>query len=34
MEKRITFDTIRSFAYVNDGICPMPQKGIVLNFSV
>lgn len=32
MEKLITYETIRSFAYVNDSICPMSPKGIVLHF--
>ena len=32
MEKIITFDTLKSFAYVNDEICAKPIKGIVLQF--
>ncbi len=32
MEKIMTYDTIRNFAYINDGICGKPIKGIVLNF--
>ena len=32
MNKIITYETIRSFAYVNDAICKKPIKGIVINF--
>lgn len=32
MEKIITYETLRSFAYVNDNVCTRPIKGIVLNF--
>ena len=32
MNKIITYETIRSFAYVNDTICKKPIKGIVINF--
>lgn len=32
MEKIITFDTIRQFAYVNDNICKKPICGIVVAF--
>lgn len=32
MEKIITYDNLRSFAYVNDKICQKPIKGIVLSF--
>ncbi len=32
MNKLITYETIRSFAYVNDKICKKPIKGIVINF--
>ena len=32
MNKIITYETIRSFAYVNAAICKKPIKGIVINF--
>ena len=32
MEKIITYEDLRNFAYVNDKIVKMPIKGIVLNF--
>lgn len=32
MEKIITYETLRNFAYVNDGICGRPIRGIVLSF--
>ena len=32
MEKIITYENLRSFAYVNDNVCEHPIKGIVLNF--
>lgn len=32
MEKIITSETIHSFAYINDGICKKPIKGVVLSF--
>lgn len=32
MNKIITYETIRSFAYVNDAICKKPIRGIVINF--
>ena len=32
MEKIITMENLRSFAYVNDRICEKPFRGIVLNF--
>ena len=32
MEKIITFDTLRSFAYCNDQICARPIRGMVLRF--
>ncbi len=32
MEKIITYENIRRFAYVNDAVCRMPVKGIVLYF--
>ena len=32
MEKIITYDNLRYFAYVNDKICEMPIKGIVISF--
>lgn len=32
MEKLITYETLRNFAYVNDRICTRPIKGIVLKF--
>lgn len=32
MNKIITYETIRSFAYVNDKVCKKPIKGIVINF--
>jgi dipeptidyl aminopeptidase/acylaminoacyl peptidase len=32
MEKIITYEKLRNFAYVNDKIVKMPIKGIVLNF--
>ena len=32
VEKIMTYDTIRSFAYVNDAICVKPIKGIVVSF--
>lgn len=32
MEKIMTYETLRSFAYVNDGIVKHPIRGIVLSF--
>ena len=32
MNKIITYETIRNFAYINDFICDKPIKGIVINF--
>lgn len=32
MEKIITYETLRRFAYVNDTICKKPIKGIVISF--
>lgn len=32
MEKLITMDNLRNFAYVNDRICPKPIRGIMLHF--
>ena len=32
MNKIITYETIRSFAYVNDAVCNTPIRGIVVNF--
>ncbi len=32
MEKIITYETLRSFAYVNDNVCTRPIRGIVLSF--
>ena len=32
MNKIITYETIRSFAYVNDAVCNKPIRGIVVNF--
>ncbi len=32
MNKIITYETIRGFAYVNDAICKKPIRGIVINF--
>ena len=32
MQKLITYENLRSFAYVNDRICEKPIKGIVLSF--
>ena len=32
MEKMITYETLRYFAYCNDAICTRPIKGIVMNF--
>lgn len=32
MENVVKFENIRSFAYVNDGVCARPIRGIVLNF--
>ena len=32
MKKIITYETIRSFAYVNDKVCKKPIKGIVVYF--
>lgn len=32
MEKLITMENIRHFAYVNDRICEKPIRGVVLNF--
>ena len=32
MKKIITYETIRSFAYVNDKVCKKPIKGIVIYF--
>ena len=32
MNKIITYETIRSFAYLNDKVCKNPIKGIVINF--
>ena len=34
MEKIITYETLRNFAYVNDGICGRPIRGIVLFFGL
>ena len=33
MEKIMTYDNLKSFAYVNDTVCEKPVKGIVLHFS-
>lgn len=33
MEKIITYETLRSFAYVNDNVVKKPIKGIVLQFT-
>ena len=33
MEKIMTYETLKSFAYVNDAVCKKPVKGIVLQFS-
>lgn len=33
MKKIITFETIRSFAYVNTSVCKHPVRGIVINFN-
>lgn len=32
MEKIISYEKLRLFAYVNDQICVKPIRGIVLNF--
>ena len=32
MNKIITYETIRSFAYVNDNVCKKPIRGVVVNF--
>ena len=32
MNKIITYETIRSFAYVNDAVCNTPIRGVVVNF--
>lgn len=32
MEKIMTFETLRSFAYVNDAVCQKPIRGIVIAF--
>lgn len=32
MEKIIKYETLRSFAYVNDAVCTKPIRGIVLSF--
>lgn len=32
MERIITYETLRSFAYCNDHLCKMPIRGIVLTF--
>ena len=32
MDKIITYETIRSFAYVNDNVCKKPIRGVVVNF--
>ena len=32
MNKIITYETVRRFAYVNDSVCRMPIRGIVINF--
>ena len=32
MEKIMTYETIRSFAYVNDNVVTKPIKGVVVNF--
>lgn len=32
MERLITFQNLREYAYVNDEICVKPVKGIVLSF--
>ncbi|MBO5109141.1 MAG: prolyl oligopeptidase family serine peptidase [Clostridia bacterium] len=32
MEKLITMENLRNFAYVNDRICKKPIRGVVLNF--
>lgn len=32
MEKMITYESLRSFAYVNDQICKQPVRGIVVSF--
>ena len=32
MEKIITIDNLRSFAYCNDKICKKPIKGIAISF--
>ena len=32
MNKIITYETIRNFAYINDFVCDKPIKGIVINF--
>ncbi len=32
MEKIVTYETLRRFAYSNDGSCTRPIRGIVLNF--
>ena len=32
MNKIINYETIRSFAYVNDNVCKKPIRGVVVNF--
>ena len=32
MNKIITYETIRNFAYVNDKICKKPIRGVVVQF--
>ena len=32
MNKIITYETIRNFAYVNDNVCKKPIRGVVVNF--
>lgn len=32
MEKNITFDNVRNFAYINDKICKKPIRGVVIHF--